>query len=109
MENNSSNNPEENVLQQLASKKVAKLKSFYKYTFFYIIALTLYLLKEYTDLPLHIFPLQFLNKVVMILWTAVYISCIIDMVVSFKFFGRDWEERKLRSLLEKKNKTQKWE
>jgi hypothetical protein len=109
MENNSTNNIEENELQQLASKKVAKLKSFYKYTFFYIIALAVYLLKEFTELPLHSFPFQFINGVVMSLWTAVYISCVIDMVVSFKFLGREWEERKLRSLLEKKNKVQKWE
>ncbi|OIV43735.1 2TM domain-containing protein [Flavobacterium johnsoniae] len=109
METNSTNSPEEYELQQLASKKVVKLKSFYKHTFLYIIALTLYILKEYTQLPLHFFPLQFINEVVMIIWSAVYIGSAIDMLVSFKIFGKEWEERKLRSILEKKNKTQKWE
>lgn len=109
METNSNNNPEEYELQQLASKKVVKLKSFYKHTFLYLIALALYLLKEYTELPLHFMPIQFLNDVVMIIWSAVYVGSAIDMFVSFRIFGHEWEERKLKSLLEKKNKTQKWE
>ncbi|WP_343618584.1 2TM domain-containing protein [Flavobacterium sp.] len=109
METNSNNNPEEYELQQLASKKVVKLKSFYKHTFLYLIALTLYLLKEYTELPLHFIPINFLNDVVIIIWSAVYVGSAIDMFVSFRIFGHEWEERKLRSLLEKKNKTQKWE
>ncbi|QSW87904.1 2TM domain-containing protein [Flavobacterium endoglycinae] len=109
METNSNNNPEEYELQQLASKKVVKLKSFYKHTFLYLIALTLYLLKEYTELPLHFIPINFLNDVVIIIWSAVYVGSAIDMFVSFRIFGHEWEERKLRSLLEKKNKKQKWE
>lgn len=108
METNS-DNFENEELKQLASKKVVKLKSFYKHTFLYAVAMILYFLKEYTELPLHALPLQFLNGVVVILWTAVYVGSAIDMFVSFKIFGQEWEEKKLRSLLEKKNKTQKWE
>lgn len=109
METNFSNNEEQQELQKLAGKKVVKLKSFYKNTFLYIIGLVLYLLKEYTELSLNFFPISLLNDVVMIIWSAVYIGSAIDMFVSFKMFGQEWEEKKLRSILEKKNKTQKWE
>jgi hypothetical protein len=109
METNSNNTSEENVLKELASKKVVKLKSFYKHTFLYAVAMILYVLKEYTELPLNFFPIHFLNGVVVIIWSAVYVGSAIDMFVSFKIFGKEWEERKLRSLLEKKNRTQKWE
>lgn len=109
METNFNNSPEENVLKELASKKVIKLKSFYKHTFWYVAAMILYILKEYTEAPLNFFPIQFLNGVVVIIWSAVYAGSVIDMFVSFKIFGHEWEERKLRSLLEKKNKIQKWE
>ncbi|CAC9974812.1 hypothetical protein DBB36_20780 [Flavobacterium sp. WLB] len=109
METNSNNSSEENVLKELASKKVLKLKSFYKHTFLYAAAMILYVLKEYTELPLNFFPIHFLNGVVVIIWSAVYVGSAIDMFVSFKIFGKEWEERKLRSLLEKKNRTQKWE
>lgn len=109
METNFSNSQEQEVLQQLASKKVAKLKSFYKFTFIYGIGLTLFILKEYTSLPLNLFPVKFLNNIVMIIWSSVYISSAIDLFVSFKIFGREWEERKLKSILEKRDRKQKWE
>lgn len=109
LEANFDNNQERQMLQQLASKKVAKLKSFYKFTFIYIIGLALFILKQYTDLSLYFFPVKFLNNIVMIIWTSVYISSAIDLFVSFKIFGKDWEERKLRSILEKKSRKQKWE
>lgn len=109
METNFNNDHEEQELQQIASKKVIKLKSFYKQTIIYTIALILFILKEYTQLPLHFFPLEFLNNVVMIIWSAVYIGSAIDVFVSFKIFGQEWEERKLKSILDKKNRKQKWE
>lgn len=109
METDFNTNNEQKELQDLAVKKVHKLKSFYKHTFLYIIGLTLFLLKEYSQLPLNFFPIQFLNPVVVIIWSAVYIGSAIDVFVSFKIFGKEWEECKLKSLLEKKNKTQKWE
>lgn len=109
METNFNTDNEEQELQQLASKKVLKLKSFYKHTFVYIIALTLYLLKEYTELPLHGFPIYWLNDVVMIIWTAVYIGSAIDVFASFRIFGDEWEARKVKSILEKRKKQQKWE
>ena len=45
----------------------------------------------------------------MIIWSAVYVGSAIDVFVTFMIFGQEWEERKLKSILEKKNKTQKWE
>lgn len=45
---------EESEIKQIAGRKVVKLKSFYKQLFFYAIGLLLYLLKEYTELPLNV-------------------------------------------------------
>ncbi|MBO9584061.1 MAG: 2TM domain-containing protein [Flavobacterium sp.] len=109
MEANLNNDQEQKILQELASKKVIQLKSFYKHLFFYIIAVILFLLKEYTNLPLQIFPIKYINWVIVILWTAVMIGSAIDLFASYKIFGDQWEERKVRSILEKKYKKQKWE
>ncbi len=109
METNLSNNHEEVILQELASKKVNQLKSFYKHLFLYTIALILFLLKEYTNLPLQFFPIKYINWVIVIIWTAVIVGSAIDLFASYKIFGHEWEERKLRSILEKKYKKQKWE
>ncbi|MDQ1167033.1 2TM domain-containing protein [Flavobacterium sp. SORGH_AS_0622] len=100
---------EQSELQKLASRKVIKLKSFYKQLFIYTIILILYLLKGYTELPLNVFPINLLNGVIMILWAAVVIGSAIDVFASFKIFDEDWEARKVKSILERRNKKQKWE
>ncbi len=109
METNLDNNQEETILKELATKKVIQLKSFYKHLFVYTIAMILFVLKEYTSLPLNFFPIRYLNWVVVIIWSAVIVGSAIDLFASYKIFGHEWEERKLRSILEKKYKKQKWE
>lgn len=109
METNLSNDQEEVILQELASKKVIQLKSFYKHLCIYTLALIVFLLKEFTNLPLQFFPIKYLNWVVVIIWSAVIVGSAIDLFASYKIFGHEWEERKLRSILEKKYKKQKWE
>ena len=47
MEPKFDNEQQESELQQMASRKVVKLKSFYKQLFFYAVGLTIFLLKEY--------------------------------------------------------------
>lgn len=100
---------EESEIKQIASRKVVKLKSFYKQLFFYAIGLLLYLLKEYTELPLNVFPIRYLNGVIMILWSTVVIGSVIDLYASFRIFGEEWEARKIKSILDKRQKKQKWE
>lgn len=95
--------------QEIFSKKIIKLKSFYMHTFIYACGLITYVLKEYYGVPLNFFPIKYLNHVVMIIWTSVFLISAIDLIVSFKIFGEEWKERKLKSILDKKTKTQKWE
>ncbi|CAA9202628.1 hypothetical protein FLA105534_04176 [Flavobacterium bizetiae] len=45
----------------------------------------------------------------MIIWTTAFLVSAVDLFDSFKIFGEEWEERKVKSILEKKEKTQKWE
>lgn len=94
---------------QVASKKVIKLKSFYIHTFIYIVGLIIYVLKDYYGFPLNFFPFKYLNSIIMIIWTCVYIISALDIVVSFKILGQEWEERKLKNILDKREKKQKWE
>jgi len=109
METNLNKDQEETILKDLATKKVIQLKYFYKHLFIYTITLIIFLLKEYTNLPLQFFPIKYINWVIVIIWTAVIVGSAIDLFASYKIFGQEWEERKLRSILEKKYKKQKWE
>ncbi|KUJ61347.1 hypothetical protein AR687_12950 [Flavobacteriaceae bacterium CRH] len=109
METNFNKDQEEIELKQIACKKVDKLKYFYIHLFVFVIVFVLFILKEYTNLPFNFFPIMYLNWVVMILWSTVFLGSAIDLFTSIKIFGEEWEERKVKSILDKRNKKQKWE
>lgn len=109
METNCNTTREKFEFQEIFSKKVVKLKSFYIHAFLYACGLTLYVFKEYYGVPLNYFPLKYINSVVMVIWTTVFLVSAIDLFASYKIFNEEWEERKLKNILEKKTKTQKWE
>ena len=101
-------NYKENQDFEMARKKVQKLKSFYIHFFIYLIGLTFFILKEYFEIGFNIFPLNQLNFFVMAIWTTAFLITLVDTVVSFVVFGKKWEDRKLESILNANNKTQKW-
>ena len=109
MKTDLNNEQEQIILRELASKKVLQLKSFYRHLFVYAIVMTLFLLREYSNLPVNFIPVRYLNWVIMIIWSAVIAGSAIDLFASTKIFGQEWEQRKLKSILEKKYKKQKWQ
>ena len=109
MERDFDNDQEKFELRQIASKKIVKLRSFYIHAFFYTIGLILFTLKNYFGLPLNVFPVRYLNSVVIIVWTTAFLVSAVEIFASFKIFEEEWEQRKLKSILEKNKKTQKWE
>jgi hypothetical protein len=109
MKTNSNTDPEDFELQKMANKKIIKLKAFYTHMLIYFIGVLLYVLKEYGGVPLNFVPLKFINLFVMGIWTVLFLISAIDAFVSFAIFGEEWEKRKLKSIMEKKIKKQKWE
>ncbi|OXA73860.1 hypothetical protein B0A67_02040 [Flavobacterium aquidurense] len=109
MENSFNNDAEEFELKKIANKKVIKLKAFYSHAFIYAIGVIIFVLKEYAGFHLNFLPFKYLNCFVMIIWTTVFLVSAIDVFASFKIFGEEWEERKVKSILDKKNKKTKWE
>ncbi|OXA77717.1 2TM domain-containing protein [Flavobacterium aquidurense] len=109
METNCNYDQEKFKIEAIFSKKIVRLRSFYIHAFIYAIGLTFYILKEFYGFPLNFFPLRYLNSIVMIIWTSVFLVSAIDLFAYYKIFGEEWEERKMKSLLDKKTKTQKWE
>lgn len=45
----------------------------------------------------------------MAVWTVFFLVSAIDIFASFIIFSEEWEERKVKSILEKRIKKQKWE
>ena len=98
--------------QEIFSKKIVRLRSFYVHAFIYAIGLIAFILKEYYGFPLHFFPFKYLNNVVMIIWSSVFLVSAIDLFASFKIFDEEWEKRKMKRILEKNQKKEekhKWE
>jgi ABC-type transport system involved in multi-copper enzyme maturation permease subunit len=108
MEANCNKDRERFEFQQIFRKKAVQLRSFYMHTLIYAAGLVVFVAKEYYGVQLNVFPFQYLNHVVMIIWTSVFLFSAIDLFLSFKVFGAVWEERKLKHILEKRQKKQKW-
>jgi len=108
METNSNMNREEFDFR-IARKKVIKLRSFYLHAFIYFIGLVIFTLKDYYGFPLNFFPFKYLNYVAMIIWSCVFVISVIDLFAYNKIFGKEWEERKVKNILGKRQKQQKWE
>ncbi len=109
METNCSYNLGKFKFGAIFNKKRVRLRSFYIHAFIYGVGLLFYVLKEFYGVPLNFFPVIYLNSVVMIIWTSVFLVSAIDLFAYYKIFGEEWEERKVKNLLEKRTKTQKWE
>lgn len=93
---------------EIAKKRVTKLKSFYKNSFIYIIAVTIYILKTYFGFPFVLFPIPFINTFIMAIWTIIFLISAIELVVINKVFGKKWENQKIRKMIEKKSKKIIW-
>lgn len=94
---------------RIARKKVIKLMSFYVHAFIYSIALVIFILKNYYAVSLDFFPFTHLNYIVMIIWSSLFVSSAVDILSYNKIFGKEWEERKMKNILDKRQKQQKWE
>jgi hypothetical protein len=99
----------EKELFELAQKKVKKIKNFYIHLFVYSIAITFWLLKRYTDLPLNFFPIRHFNWLVMSIWTAVIALQAIGLIINEVIFGRKWEDKQVKNMLKEESKKQTWE
>jgi hypothetical protein len=103
------NKLDKSELRELAHKKVTKIKGFYEHLFIYSIGVIFYILKEYVGIKFDFFPLKYFNGFVMTIWTIVFLSMTVDLFLSYRMFGRKWEEQKLNKILEKKQGLKKTE
>ncbi|UQD57755.1 2TM domain-containing protein [Flavobacterium sp. K5-23] len=99
---------EENEILEMARKKVKKLKGFYTHMLIYLIGVVLFVLKEYFGAPLNFFPVKYLSFMVMAIWSVAFFISAIDILITFQFFGKNWEERKIQRIMEKESKKQIW-
>lgn len=101
-------NCHEQELLKLAKEKVKKIKNFYIHLLIYAIGILFYVLKEYFEIASNLFPLNYINNFTMAIWTFIIAIDAIYIFVQEVIFGKNWENRKVKRLLEKKTEKQTW-
>ncbi|PWA10868.1 hypothetical protein DB891_03310 [Flavobacterium laiguense] len=102
------NEYQEKELVEIARRKVKKLKGFYIHAFIYLIGVLVFILKEYFGVPFNFFPLKHINFFALAIWSSIFFISAIDMLITYHFFGENWEERKIKRIMEKESKKQNW-
>jgi hypothetical protein len=105
MENRTSN--QEKELIEMAQKRVKKLKDFYIHLFFYCLGILVFIAKTYFGAPLNFFPIRYINRFVMSIWTFFMALQIFQLFFSEIIFGKKWEERKIKEFMNRENNNLK--
>jgi high-affinity Fe2+/Pb2+ permease len=102
-------NAAENALEQLALKKVKRIKNFYIHAFIYIIGVTIYVLKTYYGLPFNFFPIKYINGFVMAIWTFSFVVQAVSLFITEIVLGKKWEQNKMKNIINKESQKETWE
>jgi hypothetical protein len=98
----------EDTLEEVARKRVRKIKKFYGHLFVYLIGLIVYISKTYYGAPLNFIPLSYINEVFMWIWTFVVAVEGIKLFFSERVLGDGWEQKQIRKIMnDEKNDNKK--
>lgn len=101
--------PEE-ILEEVARKRIRKIKRFVIHLFIYGVGLLVYISKTYWGAPLNFLPLGYINETVMWVWTFTVGIQGIQLLFKETVFGNNWEQKRIQKVLEKdKVEHKKWE
>lgn len=102
-------NIESQILEQIVRKRVKKIKQFYSHLFIFTIGVIIYILKKYFGLSINFWPIRFINDFFMWCWTFVIVVQGAQLFLSEKILGKNWEEQKIKRILEEeKIEKQNW-
>ncbi len=99
----------EKELEKIATKRVKKIKNFYIHVFIYSIVLVIYTLKTYYGFPFNFFPLEHINFLVMAIWTFIFVIDAIDFFFIEIVFGKKWESKIVKKMMDDDEVKNKWE
>lgn len=94
---------------EMVRERVQKIRKFYTHLFIYAIGVIIYVLKTYFGVPFNFWPIHFINEFFMWCWTFIIAMQALRLFFREQFFGTNWEQRKIKQLLEKENNNKKWE
>lgn len=101
-------NTQEEIKYEQVRKKVQKIKSFYTHAIVYLVVNIMIVVLNIQDLSPGETYFQFKNFMTAFFWGIGLVAHGLSVFIPQWFLGNDWEERKIRELMEKE-KNSKWE
>ncbi|WMW78582.1 2TM domain-containing protein [Flavobacterium sp. 20NA77.7] len=101
-------NTQDEIKYQEALKRVKKLKGFYTHSIVYIFINILIFFLNVKNLEQGESYFQFKNFMTAFFWGIGLLAHALSTFLPYFILGKDWEERKIKELMEKE-KANKWE
>lgn len=102
--------PEEQIKYEKAVKRVKKIKGFYTHLLVYIVINIMIIVINIQDLEKGESYFQFKNFYTAFFWGIGIVAHALSVFGPDLFLGNDWEEKKIKELMEKeRSEQQKWQ
>jgi hypothetical protein len=100
---------QDQIQYEEAVKKVKKLKGFYTHALVYVVINIMVIIANFqNDEPRESF-FQFKTFMTAFFWGIGLLAHAMSTFIPYYFLGKDWEERKIKELMEKERNVNKWE
>ena len=104
------NNTTDQIRYEDAVKRVKKIKGFYTHAMVYVVINILFIVANIQNLEAGESYFQFKNFFTAFFWGIGLLAHAMATFVPYYFIlGKDWEERKIKELMEKEQNLNKWE
>ncbi|MBK8052710.1 MAG: 2TM domain-containing protein [Saprospiraceae bacterium] len=95
------NNPEQEMAYEAAQKRVKKLKGFYIHLLVYIVINVMIIYANYSYSKTSASLFEFKNFSTAFWWGIGLMAHAFNVFIADLFLGRNWEERKIRELMDR--------
>ena len=92
-----------------AVKKVKKLKGFYTHALVYVVINIMFVIVNVQNLEPGESYFQFKNFTTAFFWGIGLFAHAMGTFIPYFILGKDWEERKIKELMEKERNANQWE
>ena len=92
-----------------AVKKVKKLKGFYTHAIVYLVINIMFVIVNVQNLEPGESYFQFKNFITAFFWGIGLLTHAMGTFIPYFILGKDWEEHKIKQLMEQERKANKWE
>ncbi|CAM3876233.1 2TM domain-containing protein [Flavobacterium jumunjinense] len=100
---------EDEIKYQEALKRVKKIKGFYTHLMVYVVINGMIVIANIQNLGEAESYFQFKNFTTAFFWGIGLLAHGLSVFLPTMFLGQDWENRKIRELMEKEKETKNWQ